>query len=485
MRLSRTFGLGAALAVLPLVAGLAFTVDRLQDLASQSERLMLRQLTAVRLGTGVATRLDRLGEYQSKFAVAHDDAYADKAQQVARAIDAEVNTLRAADLGTSEDVALAAFIQRWQHYRQTAWAVDDNHDNHDNGDADGSDGDVDSASRRQVAEIEGLAVTARELLTNAHAAAIADVADADDTRAAAWRAAITATGVALLSSVSVLWFVVRRLRQRLDDFVEASVAVSRGAFSAQLPAGGDDELGRVATAFNDMVVALEQLERLKSDFISSISHELRTPLARVITGIETTLRRSRDVDTLRSALEAALHETRSLALLADALLAMSRADASEHTAGGSTDIAVVINEVCESLSEHFANSGLALDVAAVDVGLVVGDDLWLERVVANLLENALKYTPRGGHVCVRLQRTNHVVTVVVEDDGPGIAAAEHERVFERFFRSTAVRGSVAGFGLGLPLARDIARRYGGDVVVDPMHTAGARLVLRLRAASPP
>ncbi len=293
--------------------------------------------------------------------------------------------------------------------------------------------------------------------------------------------------LALVAGVGGGVFIARHGLTRLDDIVAVADRLELNKLEARVVIADNTptEVRHLGVAINGMLERLERSITGLQRFTSDAAHELRTPLARVITGIETTLRRSRDVDTLRSALEAALHETRSLALLADALLAMSRADASEHTAGGSTDIAVVINEVCESLSEHFANSGLALDVAAVDVGLVVGDDLWLERVVANLLENALKYTPRGGHVCVRLQRTNHVVTVVVEDDGPGIAAAEHERVFERFFRSTAVRGSVAGFGLGLPLARDIARRYGGDVVVDPMHTAGARLVLRLRAASPP
>ncbi|HEY1098154.1 MAG TPA: histidine kinase dimerization/phospho-acceptor domain-containing protein [Myxococcota bacterium] len=275
MKLSQTVGLGAAVAILPLVAGLAFSVDRLQDLASQSERLMLRQLTAVRLGTGVATRLDRLGEYESKYAVSHDGAYAEKAQQVARAIDVEVQSLRGADLGTAEDAALASFIRRWERYRARAWSsISD-----DAADRDDDDG---TASRQQVTEIDNLAIAARELLANAHEAAIADVASATDTREAAWRAAVTATVIALLSSVTVLWVVVRRLRRRLDDFVDASVAVSRGAFSAQLPAGGDDELGRVATAFNDMVMALEQLERMKSDFISSISHELRTPLVAMV-----------------------------------------------------------------------------------------------------------------------------------------------------------------------------------------------------------
>ncbi len=495
MRLSRTFGLGAALAVLPLVAGLAFTVDRLQDLASQSERLMLRQLTAVRLGTGVATRLDRLGEYQSKFAVAHDDAYADKAQQVARAIDAEVNTLRAADLGTSEDVALAAFIQRWQHYRQTAWAVDDNHDNHDNGDADGSDGDVDSASRRQVAEIEGLAVTARELLTNAHAAAIADVADADDTRAAAWRAAITATGVALLSSVSVLWFVVRRLRQRLDDFVEASVAVSRGAFSAQLPAGGDDELGRVATAFNDMVVALEQLERLKSDFISSISHELRTPLVAMVETNEALLddvagpltERQRRMITLNRG------AAQRLSVMLGDLLELSVVRSGLRYRMGSAGLDDVVNNAVSELDARASEHGVSLQVQFEARGLVVhADSDRLMQVVQNLVSNAIKHTPANSRIEVVVREVARAdvphaprgsdsdlryAVVRVDDTGPGIPGADRERVFEKFFRRQGV--SADGVGLGLAICREIAHAHRGAIWIEDGRLGGASVCVAI------
>ena len=483
MRLSRTFGLGAALAVLPIVAGLAFTVDRLQDLASQSERLMLRQLTAVRLGTGVATRLDRLGEYQSKFAVAHDEAYAEKAQQVARAIDAEVTTLRAADLGTGEGADLGAFIARWNRYRSTVWStgtVDD-----------------DAASRAQVAEIENLAVAARDLLNNAHAAAFADVAEASATRAAAWRAAITATFVALLSSVSVLWFVVRRLRQRLDDFVEASVAVSRGAFSAQLPsAGDDDELGRVAAAFNDMVVALEQLERMKSDFISSISHELRTPLVAMVETNEALLddvagpltdRQRRMITLNRGAAQ------RLGVMLGDLLeLSVVRSGLRYRMADAALD--VVVNNAVSELEARAADRHVTLKLVHEARGLVVhADSDRLMQVVQNLVSNAIKHTPAGSDVEVVVREVpragvahapprgsdtdRRYALIRVDDTGPGIPAIDRERVFEKFFRRQGV--SADGVGLGLAICREIAHAHRGAIWIEDGRLGGASVCVAI------
>lgn len=489
MKLSQTVGLGAAVAILPLVAGLAFSVDRLQDLASQSERLMLRQLTAVRLGTGVATRLDRLGEYESKYAVSHDGAYAEKAQQVARAIDVEVQSLRGADLGTAEDAALASFILRWERYRARAWSsISD-----DAADRDDDDG---TASRQQVTEIDNLAIAARELLANAHEAAIADVASATDTREAAWRAAVTATVIALLSSVTVLWVVVRRLRRRLDDFVDASVAVSRGAFSAQLPAGGDDELGRVATAFNDMVMALEQLERMKSDFISSISHELRTPLVAMVETNEALLddvagpltdRQRRMITLNRGAAQ-------RLSVMLGDLLELSVVRSGLRYRMGPALIDDVVNSSVFELEARARERGVSLQLIYEARQLRVHADAdRLMQVVQNLVSNAIKHAPNDSRIEVVVEQARRAdvpmapprgddgdqrfAIIRVDDTGPGIPAADRERVFEKFFRRQGV--SADGVGLGLAICREIAHAHRGAIWIEDGRLGGASVCVAL------
>ena len=363
MKLSQTVGLGAALAVLPLVAGLGFTIDKLQDLASQSERLMLRQLTAVRMGTGVAARLDRLSEYQSKFAVSRDPGYAQKAEEVAGAIDAELLALEHANPGTGADADLADFIARWRLYRSGQPHLRLVASVEEAGLASVTATLWDAADAEQQ-ELVGLALAARELLIRAHKAAVADVASASATREAAWSAAITATIVALLSSASVLVLVVRSVRQRLDAFVHATVAVSQGAFSAQLPAGGDDELGRVAKAFNQMVTALAQLKRLKSDFLSSISHELRTPLVAMVETNEALLDDVAGPLTERQRRMISLNAgaARRLSLMIGDLLELSVVRSGLRYRMAPTQLAEVVIDAASELDARARDRGLLLQV---------------------------------------------------------------------------------------------------------------------------
>ena len=472
MKLSQTFGLGAGLAVVPLVAGLAFTVDRLQDLASQSERLMLRQLTAVRLGTDVVTRLDRLAEYQNKFMVSQDAGYARKATEVSAAIDAEVAGLATADLGTTEDVALGAFIDRWRRYR------------------------AGPGSRPPATnEVEGLASQARELLRSAHGAAVEDVASAAQARAEAWRAAITATAVAVLSSVSVLVFVLRRLRRRLDDFVNASVAVSRGAFSAQLPEDGDDELGRVASAFNQMVTALAQLERLKADFISSISHELRTPLVAMVETNEALLDDVAGALTDRQRRMITLNRGAALRLsvMIGDLLELSVVRSGLRYRMASTTLDDVITDAASELEARARDHELTLAVRLTDRSLRVNADRdRLLQVVQNLVANAIKFTPAGGTVEVSMKLADRAAVsgngarsveaqrfglICVDDTGPGIPAHDRERVFEKFFRRQGV--SADGVGLGLAICREIVLAHRGVIWIEDGRLGGATLCVAI------
>ncbi len=469
MKLSRTFGVGAVLAVLPLVASLAFTVERLQELASQSERLMLRQLTAVRLGSGVATRLDRLREYQSKFAVSDDVAYADKAEQVARAIDAEIEALHSADLGPGEDAPLAAFVARWQKLRE--------------------------ARTRNLAEVDGLALDVRALLATAHDAAVADVARAAEARAAAARAAITATVMALSSSVVVLLLLTRRLRRRLNDFVEASVAVSRGAFSATLPADSDDELGGIARAFNAMVNALEQLEQLKSDFISSISHELRTPLVAMVETNEALLddvagpltERQRRMITLNRG------AAQRLSVMLGDLLELSVVRSGLRYRKAPTSLRSVVLTATNEFDSRARDHGVVIVVDVNAAISIVADHDRLVQVVQNLVSNALKHTPEGSRVEVRLGVVDALpanarerpsvstsapwAVLHVDDSGPGIPESDRERVFQKFFRRQGV--SADGVGLGLAICREIVHAHSGAVWIEDSPIGGTRVCVAL------
>jgi signal transduction histidine kinase len=118
-----------------------------------------------------------------------------------------------------------------------------------------------------------------------------------------------------------------------------------------------------------------------------------------------------------------------------------------------------------------------IEVAAEDEVLVAGHSTLLTSAIRNLLSNALKFTSGGQSVCVRVFNADGRGTVVVEDAGPGIPAAERERVFDVFYRSAEARGAHDGFGLGLPILRRVARAHGGDVLISPSPLGGARFEL--------
>ena len=338
---------------------------------------------------------------------------------------------------------------------------------------------------------------ARELLIRAHEAAVADVGNASATREAAWSAAITATIVALISSASVLVVMLRNVRQRLDAFVRATVAVSQGAFSAQLPVGGDDELGRVANAFNQMVSALAQLERLKSDFISSISHELRTPLVAMVETNEALLDDVAGPLTERQRRMISLNASaaRRLSLMIGDLLELSVVRSGLRYRMAPTLLADVVTDAASELDARARDRGLSLQVSTGDserLSLSADRDRLLQ-VVQNLVENAIKHTPAAGRIEVSLLRLPRdpangiasraqvgdgpVALIRVDDTGPGIPAVDRERVFEKFFRRQGV--SADGVGLGLAICREITHAHRGAIWIEDGRLGGASICVAL------
>jgi signal transduction histidine kinase len=468
MKLTQTFGLGAALAVLPLAAGLAYAVNSLQTLSEQNERLMLRQLAAVRLGTGVVARLDRLGEYRRKYAVIQDRGYAQKAEETAAAIDTELLTLQSSDL-VVDSAPFDAFSQRWREYRVRAMEDDG-----------------------AVLALDELSSGARDLLSRAHEAALSDALEARRAREATTSAAVLATVLALVSSATVIVLLVRRLRLRLDDFVLATDAVSRGTFTTQLPTTDEeDELSRVALAFNRMVSALDQLERMKADFLSSISHELKTPLVAMVETNEALLD---DIagplqGPQRRMIELNRQAAQRLSGMISELLELSVVRSSMRYQMGTHDVSVLVTDGASALEALARDRGQTLQVD-VEPGVVCDcDPDRVVQVVQNLVENAIKYTPKSGHIEVRLQaavsslvpgaaHNASYALLTVDDTGPGIPEDDRTRVFEKFFRRQGV-SSPGGVGLGLAICKEIVTAHRGFIWVREGRLAGAGVSVAL------
>jgi signal transduction histidine kinase len=267
--------------------------------------------------------------------------------------------------------------------------------------------------------------------------------------------------------------------------LEQIIAVSErlGAQSLALRLTDDSrrctEVRRLVESLNRMLERIEQSVTGLRRFTADASHELRTPLALVMGNLELALRRRDDPVVLAGALECALEELGRMTSLIEALLTFARSDAGELPMTISpTELCPVIDSVVESYRAVAVEQGVSL-TAECEAGIVVrADALWLSRALANLVDNACKFSPRSGAVAIVVRGAGRRVEIDVVDQGPGITPSDRAQLFQRFFRSEAVRGSIQGSGLGLSLAREIARAFGGDLeLVDTAAGATLRLAV--------
>ncbi len=240
-----------------------------------------------------------------------------------------------------------------------------------------------------------------------------------------------------------------------------------------------DEVTQLASTLDGLLERLAASFRREQQFSAEISHELRTPISRVIAQVELALRRERAPAEYREVLQGVQRNTRQLARILDTLVAAARNDATPTR--GTADAWAVAEHALEATRGLAAERQIDVvaDEPASPLRLGVAADL-AERILQPVVENAFRYGGRSVRVAVERDATN--VLYVVEDDGPGIAAAEAEAIFEPGRRGVAGKASNGdGAGLGLALARRLARGVAGDVAV-AAHERGARLVVTLPAA---
>ena len=270
--------------------------------------------------------------------------------------------------------------------------------------------------------------------------------------------------------------IARRGLASLDDVVATAKQVSSERLDARVPLRADapTEVGELVTSMNAMLERLDRSVAGMRRFTADASHELRTPLAALMTELEVTLRQPRNTEALCDTIGGALESLQDMTRLVEALLAQAQADAgSLPIASRTLELAATVKRAVEPY-DPMATLRYELDEVTAHA-----DPLWIARIVANLVDNAVKHVPADGEIRVRVQRKDGRPQVEVENDGPAVPAGDRERIFERFYRGEAARASGRGFGLGLSLAREIARALGGELTLrDASPTC---FVLTLRA----
>jgi two-component system sensor histidine kinase MprB len=239
---------------------------------------------------------------------------------------------------------------------------------------------------------------------------------------------------------------------------------------------GDGELGRLAHSFNRMLEALDESQATQRQLVADASHELRTPLSSLRTNIEVLARAPgldpQERDRLLGDVQGQLE--RLSRLVAD-LIDLARGDAPSSIVHVDVQLDELVAGAVDVARTQFPDVHFAVDAQA---SVVEGDASRLERAVANLLDNAAKWSPAGGEIAVGVQGAE----VTVRDHGPGVATDHVSHIFDRFWRAPEAR-QKPGSGLGLSIVRQVARSHGGDVSVESAAGGGALFRLRLRTTS--
>ena len=274
---------------------------------------------------------------------------------------------------------------------------------------------------------------------------------------------IAAAVVAVLASIGLAIVLARMLARPLAEIGAAARRIADGDYAARVPRDGPEEVASLADSFNQMAASLERQESMRRDFIANAAHELRTPL----TNLQGYLEALRDgVIVADRATYESLHEE------ADRLVRLSRSlDAlAEGDAGSSPselvqlDLALAIGSALELATPSIERAGLRLQVEVPTTLPARADPDRLAQVLANLLSNAVRYTPSGGAVTVRAERRPGDVLISVANTGDGIPADDLERVFERFYRVEKSRDRArGGAGIGLAIVKQLVEQGGGRV----------------------
>jgi heavy metal sensor kinase len=242
-----------------------------------------------------------------------------------------------------------------------------------------------------------------------------------------------------------------------------------------------EELSVLVTSFNELLVRLDQSFDTMRRFVADASHELRTPISVIRGEADVALTQERSPAEYRESLAVILDEARRLSRLVDDLLNLARADAG-HVTLQTHDFYLneLLAECCRSVQGLANTRGLQLECLAGDDLQFTGDELLLRRLVINLLDNAIRYTPSGGKVTAALEAGAASVQLRVSDTGIGIAPADAARVFERFYRAGEARNRQdGGFGLGLAIVRWIAESHRGTVDCASLSGRGSTFTVTL------
>lgn len=277
----------------------------------------------------------------------------------------------------------------------------------------------------------------------------------------------------------------RRITKPVNQIKLAAKRVASGEFSGRISVKGKDEIAELTDSFNDMVLALENLERMRRDFIGNVSHELRTPITTIKGFIDGILDGVIPAEKQEYYLTIVRDEVRRMQNLVNDLLDLAKMQAGEVVLHMTDfDINEVVRRCVINLQQMLIEKDLEFKADFETERLFVHADMdSIQRVLINLIHNGIKFTPPGGEIRVRTSAEKDKAIIIVEDTGSGIPKDELPNIFERFYKTDKSRSTDrSGAGLGLAIARNIIISHNESIKVESEEGHGSRFIFTLRRA---
>ncbi|MBI5826115.1 MAG: HAMP domain-containing protein, partial [Deltaproteobacteria bacterium] len=289
--------------------------------------------------------------------------------------------------------------------------------------------------------------------------------------------------VSVVIASAVGYFLARKALKPVADIIDITRRIRAENLNERITISvPQDEIGRLAGTINEMIVRLGKSFNQIRQFTADASHELKTPLTILKGEMEVALRGRGDVEHMRAALRSGLEEIDRMNYIVRNLLELARMDVEREAAAPRGPVALdrVLEERVEQLRRIALDSGVEMSIIKVMDATVAGDPVRLGQLVFNILDNALKYTPRGGEIEASLETEGGNAVLRVRDTGAGIAAEDLPYIFDRFYRADKARtGGVGGAGLGLSICKEIVAAHGGAIGVESEPGKGSVFTVKL------
>ncbi len=285
---------------------------------------------------------------------------------------------------------------------------------------------------------------------------------------------------AVLAACIAGWFLVKRSFNPVDMMIREAHKITAAYMKSRLPrTNTGDELDRLAETLNAMIDRIESSTRAVQDFSYDVSHELKTPLAIIRGEIDVALRRSRTSEELVQTLKTIGGEVNELIRLVDDLMLLVRSDSKQLRFDMKPVVlSDVLQQVGSRYQERAKGKSIHFSVQVLNDAKIKGDDIYLKRLLSNLLDNAIKFTPENGRVWMSLKKADEKAVIEVGDTGMGIDSAVQSKVFARFYRAEPAR-SHEGAGLGLNIAKAITDVHGGSITLTSVPSKGTVVSIAL------